>query len=243
MPPLVVGNWKMNLAAGEAIRLAGAIAREAAAEAEIVLCPPAVWLVPVASQLAGSAIALGGQDCHQAGQGAHTGDIAARQLADAGCSHVILGHSERRANHGETDAQVAAKVSAAHDAGLVAIVCVGETAGQRAGGHALSTVETQLRGSLPAGCDTRNTVIAYEPVWAIGSGAAASLDDIAAMHLHVGSVVGAHSDRLAGCRILYGGSVKPENAREILALDGVNGALVGGASLAAEDFLAIARAV
>ena len=243
MPPLVVGNWKMHLTAGEAVRLAGAIARQAPAGAEIVLCPPAVWLVPVASQLSGSTVALGGQDCHQAGQGAHTGDVAARQLADAGCSHVILGHSERRANHGETDAQVAAKVSAAHDAGLVAIVCVGETAGQRAGGDALATVEGQLRASLPAGCDACNTVVAYEPVWAIGTGAAASLDDIATMHSHVGSVVGAHSDRLAGCRILYGGSVKPENSREILALAGVDGALVGGASLVAEDFLAISRAV
>ncbi len=242
MTPLVVGNWKMHLAAAEAIRLAGVIAREAPADAEIVLCPPTVWLVPVASRLAGSTVALGGQDCHQASEGAHTGDISARQLADAGCSHVILGHSERRANHGETDAQVAAKVTAAHDAGLVTIVCVGETAGHRNGGQALATVEAQLRGSLPDGCDAGNTVVAYEPVWAIGTGAAASPDDIAAMHSHVGSVVSAHSDRLAGCRILYGGSVKPENSREILALRGVNGALVGGASLVAEDFLAIAGA-
>jgi triosephosphate isomerase len=187
---------------------------------------------------------LGGQDCHFENAGAHTGDVAAAMLADAGCSHVILGHSERRADHGEDDALVRSKTEAAHAAGLVAIVCVGETLGERDAGQTLQRIGAQLEGSLPDGVTPGNTVIAYEPVWAIGTGRTPTSGDVAEVHTHIRarSVERFGAAAGDGLRILYGGSMKPSNARELLAIDGVDGGLIGGASLSAEDFLAIAAA-
>jgi triosephosphate isomerase len=210
---------------------------------ELLVCPPAPLLAPVAEALDGSPVRLGGQDCHAAGKGAHTGDIAAAMLADIGCAYVIVGHSERRQDHGESDAAVRAKAEAAHAAGLVAIVCVGETGQEREAGRALDVVADQLKGSLPAASTAANTVAAYEPVWAIGTGRTPTPDEIQAVHAHARTcIAGALGEGEAGSvRILYGGSVKPDNAKDFMKLSDVDGALVGGASLVAEDFLAIAR--
>jgi triosephosphate isomerase (TIM) len=235
---LVAGNWKMNGSRAEGAALARAVAQSAREPhaCELLLCPAFVLLDAVGAALAGSGVGLGGQDCHAAAKGAFTGDISAEMLKDAGCSHVILGHSERRHGHGESDAEIRAKVAAAWRAGLVAILCVGETRGEREAGRARAVVEGQLAGSLPDGAAADRLVVAYEPVWAIGTGLTATSGDIAAMH-------GAIRPRLpAGTRILYGGSVNPKNAAEILALAEVDGALVGGASLEAEDFWTIAQA-
>ena len=239
MRPLIAGNWKMNATTAEAAALAGAL-REGVPGADLLVCPPATQLAVVAAALAGSPVAVGGQDCHAEPCGAHTGDIAASMLRDAGASWVILGHSERRAEHGETDAAVRAKALAARGAGLQPIVCVGETGEQRSAGREAEVVGGQLAGSLPDGFDG---VVAYEPVWAIGSGRSATAGDVAAMHGFIRAELErrfpAHG---AAIRILYGGSVKPGNAAALLALPDVGGALVGGASLVAADFLAIARA-
>jgi triosephosphate isomerase len=192
--------------------------------------------------IAGSGIGLGAQDCHPAAKGAHTGDVSAEMLRDAGCSHVILGHSERRTDHGEDDALVSAKAAAARRAGLVAIVCVGETEAERDAGRTLEVVERQVRGSFPDGMSAGELVIAYEPVWAIGTGRTPTNADIAAVHAHIRKLL---KERMAdgdAVRILYGGSMKPSNAKEILAIDDVDGGLVGGASLNAADFWTIARA-
>ena len=209
---------------------------------EIVICPPATLLGELRGALGDSAIALAGQDCHGADSGANTGDLSAGMLADAGCRYVIVGHSERRADHGETDAAVRAKAAAALGAGLAAIVCLGESAAERDAGRAIEVVETQLAGSLPDGAGAANTVVAYEPVWAIGTGRTPETGDIAAVHGHLRALL---TTRLgpagSGVRILYGGSVKPANAREILGLGDVDGALVGGASLSVDDFWAICR--
>ena len=202
---------------------------------DVLVCPPATLLAR-ASAVAGGAFAIGGQDCAAKASGAHTGDISAAMLRDAGATHVILGHSERRRDHGETDAQVAAKAKAAWAANLVTIICVGESRDQRNSGAAQSICQGQLLASVPDGATIQNTVIAYEPVWAIGTGDTATSADIAAMHAHLRACLPAH---LAGMRILYGGSVTADNAAEILALKDVNGALVGGASLKAADFLRI----
>jgi triosephosphate isomerase len=191
-------------------------------------------LASVGEIVAGSGIALGGQDCHAAAKGAFTGDISAEMLADAGCGHVILGHSERRHGHGEADAAVRAKVEAAGRAGLVAVLCVGETRAEREAGRAVEIVAAQLAGSMPADLGAERLVVAYEPVWAIGTGLTATTDDIAAMHAEIRTRIPAET------RILYGGSVNPGNAPQILGLDEVDGALVGGASLNADDFWAIA---
>lgn len=237
LPKLAAGNWKMN---GLTASLAEA---RALAEAhpepgcQVLLCPPATLLAPMAQALAGSAVRIGGQDCHANAKGAHTGDISAAMLADAGAGFVILGHSERRADHGETDATVAAKVQAAWGAGLVAIVCMGETLAQRDAGKTLAVVAGQLAGSLPEGATAANTVIAYEPVWAIGTGRTPTSDQIAEVHAAL------RAQAPAGVRLLYGGSVNPANAASIFALANVDGALVGGASLKAEDFGAIIRAL
>jgi len=243
--PLIAGNWKMNLdretASGLARELAGAVATAAAFE--MVVCPPAPYLIPVADAIAGSPVGLGAQDCHAAASGAHTGDVAASMLADVGCSYAIVGHSERRADHGETDAVVRAKAEAARAAGLVPIVCVGETEAQRDGGETLDVVGRQVAGSVPDGLDGSTVVVAYEPVWAIGTGRTPTVDDVAAVHAHIRAALAGKSGDAAGIRILYGGSVKPSNASELLAVANVDGALVGGASLKAADFLAIARAV
>ena len=238
---LIAGNWKMNGLRADAIVRAGDVARQARAASgalacEILLCPPATVLAAVHAVLAGSGIALGGQDCHADRQGAHTGDISAEMLADAGCTHVILGHSERRQRHGETDAEIRAKVVAARRAGLVPILCVGETLHERDAGQAIETVSRQLAGSLPDGVAPGGLVVAYEPVWAIGAGRSATEADIVPMHRAIRARLPAMT------RILYGGSVNPKNAGDILCLPEVDGALVGGASLDAEAFCAIARA-
>ena len=243
---LIAGNWKMNGLRRSAAVLAEALAQLARAAGPLgwdpLICPPAPLLESLGKALQGSAIALGGQDCHPARSGAHTGDISAEMLVDAGCRYVIVGHSERRADHGEDDALVRSKAEAAAEAGLVPIVCVGETAAQRGDGEALRVIEAQLTGSLPLGVDGAKLVVAYEPVWAIGTGQTATPVDVAQVHGHIRELL---AQRLGGAgeatavRILYGGSVKPGNAAELLAVANVDGALVGGASLNAEDFWAI----
>ncbi|MBI4183827.1 MAG: triose-phosphate isomerase [Proteobacteria bacterium] len=241
---LIAGNWKMNGLRAPALALARALAAGVAggraARPELVVCPPATVIAAVAEALAGTRIAVGGQDCHVGASGAHTGDLSAEMLADAGASVVIVGHSERRADHGETDQLVAAKAAAAHRAGLAAIVCIGETEAERDRGRTLAVVGGQLAGSLPAGAGPANTVIAYEPVWAIGTGRTPTLAEVAEVHGFLRERLKALQPGWEEMRILYGGSVKPDNARALLAAANVDGALVGGASLKAEDFLAIA---
>ena len=239
--PLVAGNWKMNgLAAAEA-ELAKIIAGSAGLTCGLMVCPPATLIVEFASAARGSSVSIGGQDCHAEASGAHTGDIAAEQLADAGATAVIVGHSERRADHHETDNLVRAKTLAAWRAKLFAIVCVGEQRGEREAGKTLDIVGRQLDGSLPDGATATNLVVAYEPVWAIGTGLTPKPKDVAEVH---GFIRERLSQRFGGegtgIRILYGGSVKPANAKELLTVANVNGALVGGASLKAADFLGIA---
>jgi triosephosphate isomerase len=241
MRQLIAGNWKMHLLGDEAVALAKGVAAGAGGLAcDLLVCPPAVHIAAVTKALAGSLVAVGGQDCHQAKQGAHTGDVAAPMLRDVGATWVILGHSERRQNHGETDELVREKTLAAVEAGLMPIVCVGETADQRAGGQETEVVGWQLAGSLPkpfAG------VVAYEPVWAIGTGKTATDADVATMHGFIREeLVRQFGDAGQGILILYGGSVRAANAGSLLAVPHVGGALVGGASLKAEDFLGIARA-
>ncbi len=245
--PLVAGNWKMNglgATLAELKALKERLAQGPVPEADIMVCPPATLLAQARYGLTGSTILLGAQDCHPLPSGAHTGDISAEMLADAGASAVIVGHSERRRDHGETDAMVNAKATAAHRAGLTAIICVGETEHQRRDGATLEIVRRQLEGSLPPTATAANTVIAYEPVWAIGSGLTPSPADITEVHRFIRGELG----RLLGVaesnhvRILYGGSVKPANAGELLSVPDVDGALVGGASLTASDFYAILSA-
>ena len=241
--PLIAGNWKMNgLAAslGEAKRLAGALA-QTPAQCDVALCPPATLLAQMAWALKGSSVALGGQDCHAQDHGAFTGDIAAAMLADAGASLVILGHSERRTYHGETNADVAAKVEAALRASLKPIICIGETLEQRQAGQTLQVLAAQIAGSVPASLADVAFGVAYEPCWAIGSGLTPTLDQIGEAHAAIREALPGKSGRTAP--ILYGGSVKPDNAGEILKVAQVGGALVGGASLKADDFLAIIRAL
>ncbi|WP_201445640.1 triose-phosphate isomerase [Belnapia sp. F-4-1] len=244
MRPLIAGNWKMHGSLRDAGVLAeGVRAGGAGARAELLVCPPFPYLVPVGGAL-GSDVALGGQDCHAAAKGAHTGDVAAAMLRDVGASYVILGHSERRADHGETDSVVRAKAEAALAAGLTPIVCVGESEAQRVVGEAEAVVTLQLDGSLPEGFAEAGGVVAYEPVWAIGTGLTPTEVEIAAMHATIRANLEKHFAAAgAKLRILYGGSVKPGNAKGILALPHVDGALVGGASLVAGDFLAIAAGV
>ena len=241
--PLIAGNWKMHGSLREAAALAEAVRAGAAAEppaADLLVCPPFPYAHLVAVSRLGQPVAVGAQDCHAAAKGAHTGDVAAAMLRDIGATHVILGHSERRADHGETDATVRAKAGAAAAAGLVPIVCVGETEAERLAGQAEAVVERQLEGSLPDGFAG---VVAYEPVWAIGTGRTPTESDIAAIHGTIRArLVARFGAAGQGMRILYGGSMKPGNAKAILALPNVDGGLVGGASLVAADFLAIARA-
>jgi len=243
---LIAGNWKMNGTRASGVALAGAVAdmaRRDTPPCDLVVCPPATILMAVGGRLAGSKVSFGGQDCHAKPDGAHTGDVAALMLADLGCRYVIVGHSERRADHGESDSVVKAKATAALAAGLIIILCVGETEAQRDGGQATSVVGGQIAGSLPEGVTAENCIVAYEPVWAIGTGRTPTREEIAAMHGHIRASLRQHVGEAAdGMRLLYGGSVKPSNAAEILALEDVDGALVGGASLKAEDFLAIAQA-
>ncbi|TAI64246.1 triose-phosphate isomerase [Bradyrhizobium sp. Leo170] len=241
--PLIAGNWKMNGLKASAdefdAMLAGAGAL--AGRADLLVCPPATLIAAFADKARGSKVAVGAQDCHPKASGAHTGDISAEMLADAGASAIIVGHSERRADHGETDALVRQKAEAAWRAGHTAIVCIGETREQRDAGQALGVCGTQLKGSLPDGSTAAKLVVAYEPVWAIGTGLTPTVRDVEQVHKFIRGVL---TDRFKGegvnIRILYGGSVKPSNAAELLSVANVNGALVGGASLKAADFLAIA---
>jgi triosephosphate isomerase (TIM) len=242
--PLVAGNWKMNGLRASLVEIAamrkGAEAGGAGA-AEVAVCPPATLIGDAARLLSGGPVALGAQDCHARGSGAHTGDISADMLKDAGASYVIVGHSERRADHGETDPMARAKAEAAIAAGLIAIVCVGETRPERESGQAIEVTSTQLRGSLPPVAEPSQIVVAYEPVWAIGTGLTPTADDVAEMHATIRTLLGEiYGPAGATIRILYGGSVKPANAAELLSLANVDGALVGGASLKAADFLGIA---
>ncbi len=244
--PLIAGNWKMNGLKADADLLATSLAERYKANGspkfDMLLCPPFTLIDRVAGLVEGSGLAVGGQDCHRAEKGAHTGDTSAWMLRDIGCGYVIVGHSERRADHGETDAIVKDKAQAAQAAGLVAVICIGETEDERDRGEALRVVSGQVRGSLPAGATPANTVLAYEPVWAIGTGRTPTPDDVAEVHAEIRKVASAQMGGGAeALRILYGGSVKPSNAMEFLGLRDVDGALVGGASLQVDDFWAIAE--
>jgi triosephosphate isomerase (TIM) len=240
--PLVAGNWKMNglrSSAAEFTRIVEGAQKLTAVE--LMICPPATLLVLFAAAAKGTPVLIGAQDCHAEPSGAFTGDLSAEMLKDAGASAVIVGHSERRSYHQETDADVRAKALAARRAGLCAIVCVGETRAEREDGRALAVVGMQLDGSVPDGATADNLVVAYEPVWAIGSGLTPTPSDVAEMHAFVRQRLGSRlGEEGQGIRILYGGSVKPSNAKELLHVANVDGALVGGASLKADEFLAIA---
>ena len=242
--PLVAGNWKMNGLSGSVTELQGIKqgAAELAGKAELMICPPATLIASFAAAAKGSKLLIGGQDCHAKASGAHTGDVAAEMLADAGATAVIVGHSERRTDHKESNADVKAKAEAAWRAGLTAIVCVGEQRAEREAGKTLDVVGSQLAGSLPDGATAANLVVAYEPVWAIGTGLTPTAADVAEVHAFIRKqLTGRFGAAGEGVRILYGGSVKPSNAKELLGIADVNGALVGGASLKATDFLGIAE--
>lgn len=242
--PLIAGNWKMNGLSADGWALADAVVQGSrdlpAGGAELLICPPATLIGLVAEAVAGTPVALGAQDCHAKDSGAHTGDIAAPMLADLGCRYVIVGHSERRADHGESSAVVRAKAEAAQRAGLVAIICVGETWSEREAGKTEAVITQQLAESLPPASTSDNLVVAYEPVWAIGSGRTATPAQVGEVHTLIRQQLGSRVKNPAAVRILYGGSVKPANAAELLGVANVDGALVGGASLKAGDFLAIA---
>lgn len=245
--PLIAGNWKMNggmSSLSELQALAGLLTTGEAPRAMVVVCPPTTMLAAASAQGALSGILTGGQDCHWEASGAYTGDISAGMLADAGAQYVIVGHSERRAAHRETDEMVRSKAEAAIGAGLKPIICVGETEGERDSGNAESVVAGQLAGSVPDAAGQHEIIIAYEPVWAIGTGRTPTHDEIATMHDGIRDILTSRfGERGATIRILYGGSVKPINAREILDISNVNGALVGGASLLANDFYTIISSV
>ena len=244
MRKLAAGNWKMN-GLGESLAEIEALATAFPAPGcEVLICPPATLLSRLSDKARGSAITTGGQDCHTDASGAHTGDTSAEMIADAGGAYVIVGHSERRADHGESDEMVRAKAEAAWSAGLIAVICVGETLDEREAGRALEVVGAQVQGSVPDGATGANTVVAYEPVWAIGTGKVPTLEEIGVVH---GDIRARLTARFGGegdaMRILYGGSVKPSNATEIFGVAHVNGALVGGASLKAADFGGIISAL
>ena len=245
--PLVAGNWKMNgrqASLAELTSMGAAYDAALKSKADLLICPPATLVAAACAAARGTGIAIGGQECHAKEAGAHTGDISAAMLADSGASYVIVGHSERRTDHCESDAIVKAKAQAALRAGLIAIVCVGETEAERKAGRTLAVVGAQIAGSLPEGATPANLVIAYEPVWAIGTGLTPTIADVAEVHAFIrgelANKLGAEA--AAGVRILYGGSVKASNAVELLGVPNVDGALVGGASLTAKDFMGIAAA-
>lgn len=237
---LVAGNWKMNgqLASVDEIEKLNALVTEGGAGCDILICPPATLI----STLSGKGIEIGAQDCHEEAGGAHTGDISAAMLKDLGCHYIIVGHSERRADHGETNDMVRAKAGAVQEQGLTAIICVGESDGERENGETLNVVTSQVIGSIPESATPENTVIAYEPVWAIGTGKVPTTDDVAEVH---GVIRALLMDRFGSkgemVRIQYGGSVKTSNAGELMSVPNVNGALVGGASLKADDFYGIIK--
>ncbi|MGB8182736.1 MAG: triose-phosphate isomerase [Stellaceae bacterium] len=245
MRKLVAGNWKMNGLTADGVARARDLAARAKAAplaCEIALCPPATLLVPVGQAIVGSGFALGGQDCHAEPAGAHTGDISAPMLKDVGCTYVIVGHSERRHEYKESDAVVRAKAAAAVAAGLCAIVCVGETAAERASGRTEAIVVRQLQGSLPPKLGPAKLVVAYEPIWAIGSGRTPTAQDVASVHTRIREALRDLTTEAVAVRILYGGSVKAANARELTAVANVDGFLVGGGSLNTEEFWTIASA-
>jgi triosephosphate isomerase (TIM) len=243
MRKLAAGNWKMNGLAASLDEVKALTAAHPAPACEILLCPPATLIAQMAAAAQGTALQVGGQDCHAAASGAHTGDVSAAMLAEAGARYVILGHSERRADHGETDVLVHAKALAARAAGLISIICLGETEGQRDAGQTLDVIAAQM-ASVPVDMTAAQLVIAYEPVWAIGTGRTPTIAQIAEVHAFLRARL---TDRIgaeaAGVRLLYGGSVKPANAAEIFAVPHVDGALVGGASLKAADFGGIVAAL
>jgi len=243
---LIVGNWKMNGLMADsrqrAEQLGSAVAALKDTGFDMVLCPPATMIAAVADVLKGSPVQYGGQDCHTEKSGAYTGNISATMLKDLGCTHVILGHSERRQYHEESNALIASKAAAAHAAGLIAIICVGETDEERTAGTADSVVAAQLAESIPLSANAGNTAIAYEPVWAIGTGKTASPEDVKNMHAHIRAKVAQQVNDGSFIKLLYGGSVKANNAAEILHTPNVDGVLVGGASLVVDDFMAIAKA-
>ncbi|MCZ4282052.1 triose-phosphate isomerase [Kiloniella laminariae] len=241
---LIAGNWKMNGSLAFASELVGGLLsrlEQNSTAADFAVCPPAALLGQVTGLTKGTALAVGGQDCHANTSGAHTGDTSAELLKDLGCQYVLTGHSERRTDHGESSADVKAKSSAAIKAGLIPIICIGETEGQRVSGDTLKVVEQQVRESLPDEATSVNVVLAYEPVWAIGTGKTATPDDVAEVHNFIRGLLDRHFDEATDgkLKILYGGSVKPSNAAELLGVSNVDGALVGGASLKVEDFWAI----
>lgn len=241
---LIAGNWKMNGLIGDSASLAKEVAtnvKKLKPNAEVLVCPPFTLLTTVKKALRGSKVKLGAQDCHVEEKGAHTGDISPVMLKDAGCDYVILGHSERRTDHKESSMLVKQKAKAALKAGLKVIVCVGETFAERKAGKAFEVTEKQIKGSVPSEATASNTVIAYEPVWAIGTGQTATPDDAEAVHAHIRKVLAEKlSKSIANnMRILYGGSMKPTNAAELIAKENIDGGLIGGASLKAADFTAI----
>ena len=244
--PLVAGNWKMNGTSASLTELhaiGNGFMSGLDAEADALLCVPATLLSRASEILSKTPVKTGGQDCHAAESGAHTGDISAEMLRDCGASFVIVGHSERRTDHHESDEEIAAKAAAAWRAGLIAIICIGETKGERQKGETLAVLSRQIAGSVPNEANASNTVIAYEPVWAIGTGLTPTAADVEEAHAHIrkdlAAMLGAEAEKM---RILYGGSVKPSNAVELLTISNVDGALIGGASLKATDFLGIAEA-
>lgn len=244
MKKLAAGNWKMNGTMASLAEVTALLDAHPKPACEMLLCPPATLISAMAAATKGTALNVGAQDCHPKPQGAHTGDISVAMLRDAGATHVIVGHSERRTDHGESDALVRAKAEAAIDGGLTAIVCIGETEAERDSGQTLAIIGTQIDGSVPGGATATNLVIAYEPVWAIGTGRTPTLAEIAEVHSflrgRLRGLIGAEAEKV---RILYGGSVKPSNASDIFAVPHVDGALVGGASLKAADFGAIVAAL
>ena len=245
--PLIAGNWKMNVLKAGGLSLAGALAQSIKAQSnpdfDMVVCPPFTLLTKIGDAITASAIMLGAQDCHTLEDGAHTGDISAAMLADLGCRYVIVGHSERRSAYGESNDGVKAKATALHNAGLTAIICIGETEKERDAGRTFDVAKEQLTGSLPAGSTMGNTVIAYEPVWAIGTGRTPTLEEVQDVHALIRAELtnALGQEQAGGIRVLYGGSMSPENARDLLALADVDGGLIGTSSLKAEDFWAIAQ--
>lgn len=240
---LAAGNWKMNGGSAELTEIAGLIAAQPSPDCDVLICPPFTLIDRMSQAAEGAALNVGAQDCHANAKGAHTGDISVAMLADAGATSVIVGHSERRADHGESDADVKAKTEAVLAGGLTAIVCVGETLAQREAGETLAVIRAQLAGSVPADAPAE-LVVAYEPVWAIGTGLTPTLEQIAEVHddMRAALVAALGAETANGIRLLYGGSVKPSNAAEIFAVSNVDGALVGGASLKAADFAGIVEA-
>ena len=242
--PLIAGNWKMNLTSSTAEKLAIEVAAKADnLDLDILLCPPSIYLERVGKAINSSSVHLGAQDCHINAKGAHTGDIGPSMLRDVGCAYTIVGHSERRADHCETNQIVAAKARSAWAAGITSIICVGETNDERNSGLALKSVEAQIHTSVPDGADDQNTVIAYEPIWAIGSGKTPTTNEVAEMHSAIRGVLKELIDEKSaqGIRIIYGGSLKANNAKSLMVLADVDGGLIGGASLTSMEFIAIAE--